>query len=140
MILNMDKRIYYLILIIVALGLEANGQNDYGVGDPYEIGIASANANKVHLDTITMNDTAYHTFKIKNIGNGDLKFVKVECDYGCNVVEYTTDSIAPGNIGLVKVAVFYYNRLGSFKKAVNFNCDGKFKYQQFLLEGFIKEY
>ncbi len=120
--------------------VEVNGQVDYGVGDPFAIGIASPDASNLVLDTLlTKNDTIYHTFKIKNIGNGNLKLTKVHSSLGSSVIDYTADSIPSGDTGIVKVAVFYYNKYGPFTRVIEFNCDGKFKFYQLIIKGYIKE-
>lgn len=138
--ITMIKKDNYIVFIIFTLlSFTVNGQVDYYTGDPFEIGIASPDASNVVLETLTKNDTIYHTFKIKNIGNGDLKITKVNSSMGSSIVDYTADSIAPNNTGIIKVAVFYDDKYGPFTRIIEFNCDGKFKFYQLKIEGYIKE-
>ncbi|MGB1018003.1 MAG: DUF1573 domain-containing protein [Chitinophagales bacterium] len=116
------------------------GGYDYGVvGDPYEIGIASPDNSSVKLDTISIGDTIYHTFNIKNIGTGDLKFTKVKCNYGCDIMAYTQDSIPQGKSGIITAAVYYFNRTKQQNRYIDFSNDGKFKFLQLKLSVYIRE-
>jgi hypothetical protein len=137
---NMIRTFNYIVgILFMLVSIEARGQIEYGEGSPFEIGIASPNASNVVIDTFISSDTLYHTFNIKNIGNADLHLLNVKCSLGSMLVDYTRTAIAPSDIGIIKVAVFYHYQSGPFKRVIDFTCDGKFEHYQLMVEGYIKE-
>ncbi|MDR3261376.1 MAG: DUF1573 domain-containing protein [Tannerella sp.] len=61
---------------------------------------------------------ASHVFMVKNTGNAPLIITHVQSSCGCTEPQWTSEPIAPGNEGEVKITYDPVRRLGPFRKNV----------------------
>jgi len=70
------------------------------------------------------NGSATHTFKVKNEGKAPLVITRVTASCGCTTPEYTTEPIAPGKTGEIKVTYDTTGRPGPFTKTISVFSNG----------------
>lgn len=66
---------------------------------------------------IVQNQPVSRIFKFKNTSDTPLLVLKAQGSCGCTVTEYSSDMIAPGEVGFVK-ATFNAAKAGAFHKTV----------------------
>jgi hypothetical protein len=71
------------------------------------------------------NGPVTHVFKIKNDGEIALVVTKAVASCGCTVPEHTTEPIAPGKTGEIKVTYNPTGRPGPFAKTISVYSNGK---------------
>lgn len=74
-------------------------------------------------------------FEFTNAGKDPLVVLDVEASCGCTVPTWTTDSILPGNSGIIQVVYDPTNRPGSFSKTVTVTSNGKQPVTVLSIEG-----
>jgi hypothetical protein len=75
--------------------------------------------NKEHdFGKVIQGEKVTYAFRFDNRGQADLLITSVSSSCGCTVPEYTTDPIAPGQKGTIKVTFDSSNRRGFQNKTV----------------------
>ncbi len=64
-----------------------------------------------------------YTFEFNNTGNEPFKLTKVKAGWGCTTPSWSTEEIAAGEKGFIKVLYKSNNRPGKFNKKINVNTD-----------------
>lgn len=64
-------------------------------------------------------------FKYKNLGNKNLVLTNVSASCGCTIPAYSTEPVAPGNEGEIKVVFNSDGRSGHQYKSVNVETNGE---------------
>ena len=77
----------------------------------------------VNLGTITEGDTIYHTYRFSNAGNMPLAISNVVASCGCTTPSYTTNLIAPGEQGFIKVMFNSKNKEGKVHKTITVHAN-----------------
>ncbi len=67
---------------------------------------------------IQKDEPVYHTFTFTNHGDDVLYITKIKTSCGCTAAEYSTDGVAPGEEGFVKVR-YNASKVGTFRKTVS---------------------
>ncbi len=80
-----------------------------------------------------------HNFVFLNSGKGYLKILNVKASCGCTSPEWTTDSIAPGQLGFIKVEFDPNNRPGRFSKTLTVTSNAEPAIQVLTIEGSVQK-
>lgn len=94
-----------------------------------------------NFGTFTTDDAVQSCiFKFFNSGNAPLAISQVVATCGCTVPEYSTEQIAPGDSGMIKVT---YNgqkaNPGYFNKVITVRSNAKHKLVRLSIEGTMVE-
>ena len=71
---------------------------------------------------IQQGEPVFHKFTFTNDGDDVLYITKIKTSCGCTAAEYSTDGIAPGEEGFVKVR-YNASKTGAFKKTVTIEAN-----------------
>lgn len=80
-----------------------------------------------------------HEFEFINIGNENLIIIDATAQCGCTRPSFTTNPIAPGKKGIIKVTYNPKGRPGSFNKDVTVRTNGDPKKVTVKIKGNVKE-
>jgi len=86
----------------------------------------TTNIPKIHFyetefdfgEKIMEGEVVQHAFKFKNYGTAPLILSKVETSCGCTASEFSTEPVAPGTEGVIKITYNSNGRPGSFQKTI----------------------
>ncbi len=130
------NKVFIFLLLILLFGC-ANKKQDANLLDA-----AKLVANPIGADGKISGDTSYipkihftetefdfgnkimegevvtHIFKFKNYGTAPLIISKAETSCGCTASEFSTEPVAPGAEGKIKITYDSNGRPGSFQKSV----------------------
>ncbi len=74
---------------------------------------------------IKQNDVATHVFKFKNTGTTELLLTRVKASCGCTTPEWSSEPIAPGEEGMIKVSFNSRGKMGPQMKSVTVTHNGE---------------
>ena len=113
-----------VILIVIAVSLAGCGrqsrQSETANGTPQ----ISFDVDSHNFGTIAQGEKVSHTFKFRNIGDGNLIINDVTTSCGCTASKYSVEPVAPGESGTIEVIFDSYGREGKQLKSANVwtNC------------------
>ena len=113
----MKRLLFAFILVLFTASLTSAQQKE---------AVFTVVGNAIHdFKTIKeANGSATHTFKVKNTGKAPLVIARATASCGCTSPEYTTEPIAPGKTGEIKVTFDTAGRPGPFNKTIQVYSNG----------------
>ncbi|MDE7380920.1 MAG: DUF1573 domain-containing protein [Muribaculaceae bacterium] len=114
-------KVVIVLMLCLFVGISAEGKKKKGEGTPklkftenvFDFGKISENGGMVS-----------HEFEFINIGNDNLVILDATAQCGCTRPSFTTNPVAPGKKGKIKVAYNPKGRPGSFNKDVTVRTNG----------------
>ncbi len=114
-------KVVIVLMLCLFVGISAEGKKKKGEGTPklkftenvFDFGKISENGGMVS-----------HEFEFINIGNDNLVILDATAQCGCTRPSFTTNPVAPGKKGKIKVTYNPKGRPGSFNKDVTVRTNG----------------
>ncbi len=91
-----------------------------------------------NFGSISMNDSASFTFKIKNTSKIPFKISKVGTSCGCTTAEYTKDSINLNELAIIEL-LFKPNQIGHIEKSIVVEGNTDPPFNVFYIKGDVLE-
>jgi hypothetical protein len=117
-----------LLFLFTCLGSEVKGQ------DLPQTSI-SFDTTVFEFDTIKSGEIVEHTFNFHNSGENPLFVHQVYASCGCTTMEYTNDTLAPGEKGYIKVRFDSKDKSGDMSKHFEVLSNGE--YHILYLKGYV---
>ena len=87
---------------------------------------------------LKVGDSAAHYFKIKNVGNEDLKILNVSTSCGCTVPSWNSSPIKPSFEDSIQV-VYDTNKIGPFNQSIEIYTNSLNKKEIVHVLGIVKD-
>jgi len=123
----MKRLLFVFTLIVLTASLASAQQNEAQQNEAQQNEAVFAVEGESTHDFKTIKEVdgaATHTFTIKNEGKAPLEIKNVTSTCGCTKPEYTTEPIAPGKTGELKVTYDTANRPGPFTRTIQVFSNG----------------
>ncbi len=111
---------------IVLTLLSCGNASSHAGGENVANGTPQINFESVSYDfgTVMQGEKVSHTFRFRNIGDGNLTINDVTTSCGCTASRFSIEPIAPGGEGQIEVIFDSYGRHGKQQKKISVwtNC------------------
>lgn len=119
------KRLFVVAIVcsVISCGGQRNGGASESGGTPQ----ISFDNDSFNFGTIAQGEKVSHTFKFRNIGDGNLVITDVTTSCGCTASKYSVEPVASGENGTIEVIFDSYGREGKQLKSANVwtNCSSE---------------
>lgn len=91
-----------------------------------------------NFGTLQEGEIVECVFKYTNTGEGMLRLLSVEADCGCTVPEFSTDALAPGDTGKIRVQFNSEGFRNTIRKTIDVETNTKESYIELKLNAYIE--